>query len=215
MPTATRRPRGSLTHDEVVDAALDLIAADGVGALTMRRLADALGVNPMTVYLRFENKDALLGAVVARRLADVAPPRQDGSIEDRLVQWALGVRRQLAGLGDLLPALRPDQHLGTTMLAGTEAGLALFAEAGLEGAAAVDAFRSLFWQAVGFAALGGSLHAHAPALLAAAPVPADSHPHVAAARPHLDEFDPEALVERTTRALVRGLITPPTTRSAP
>jgi TetR/AcrR family tetracycline transcriptional repressor len=209
--TSTRRARGSLHPDEVVDAALAVVDDDGVEALTMRRLADRLGVNPMTLYLRFENKDALLAAMVARRLAGVRPPSAAGSIEDRLVAWSASVREQLVGVGDLLPALRPDDHLSSAMLEGSESGLALLAEAGLAGAASVAAFRSLFWQAVGFAALGTSLRAHAPALLGDAALSVDTHPHLHAAAPHLDDFDPVDLVERTTRALVRGLIDDPST----
>lgn len=213
MPTVTRRPRGSLTKDEVVDEALALVDADGVASLTMRGLAERLGVNPMTLYLRYENKDALLAAMVARRLSSVRTTDTGGTVEDRLVTWALAVRAQLHGLGNLLPALR-DQHLATTMLDGTDAGLALLQDAGLTGAAAVDAFRSLFWHTVGMAALGESLHAHAPDLLASATPSPDTHPHLVALAPHFDEFDPEALAERTTRALVRGLLSTTQPRSS-
>lgn len=206
MQTATRRPRGSLTQDEVVDVALVLIEEHGVEALTMRRLAEHLGVNPMTLYLRFDNKDALLAAMVARRLSEVRTDHVDGSLEDRLVAWTRSVRDQLVGVGDLLTALRPAHHLATPMLDGSEAGLALLIEAGLDGADAVDAFRSLFWHAVAFATLGASLHAHAPEMLRDAELSPDTHPRLTALHPYLDEFDPDALVERTTRALVRGLL---------
>jgi AcrR family transcriptional regulator len=213
MPVATRRPRGSLTKDEVVDSALALVDANGVASLTMRGLAERLGVNPMTLYLRYENKDALLAAMVARRLADVRGTDATGTIEDRLVTWALAVRAQLHGLGNLLPALQ-DRHLASTMLDGTDAGLALLQEAGLTDAAAVDAFRSLFWHTVGMATLGDALHAHAPEMLATAAPSLDTHPHLVALAPHFDEFDSEALVERTTRALVRGLLATTDPRSS-
>lgn len=206
VPVATRRPRGSLTKDEVVDAALALVDVDGLASLTMRGLAERLGVNPMTLYLRYDNKDALLAAMIARRLADVRTTAADGTIQDRLVAWALAVRAQLHGLGNLLPLLQRDQHLAATLLDSTDAGLALFEDAGLTGPAAVHAFRSLFWHTVGMAALGDSLHAHAPDLLAAATPSPDTHPHLVALATHFDEFDPDALVERTTRALVHGLL---------
>lgn len=204
--TTTRRPRGSLTRDEVVDVALELVRTDGVESLTMRRLAERLGVNPMTLYLRVENKDALLGAMVTRRLSEVRTVDAGGSIEDRLVAWSRSVREQLGGVGDLLAAIRPSAHLITPMLDGTETGLALLTDAGFTGQAAVDAFRSLFWHAVAFASLGPSLHAHAPELLRDAELSAEAHPRLVELHSHLDEFDPDALVERTTRALVRGLL---------
>jgi AcrR family transcriptional regulator len=214
VPVTARRPRGSLTKDEVVDAALALVDADGVASLTMRGLAERLGVNPMTLYLRYDNKDALLAAMIARRLADVRSADVGGTVEDRLVAWALAVRAQLHGLGNLLPLLQSDPHLAATVLDSTDAGLALLQDAGLTGAAAVDAFRSLFWHTVGMAALGDSLHAHAPDLLATATPSPDTHPHLVALATHFDEFDPDALVERTTRALVHGLLATTDPRSS-
>jgi TetR/AcrR family transcriptional regulator, tetracycline repressor protein len=205
VPTTTRRPRGSLTQDEVVDEALALIDEDGVPALTMRRLADRLGVNPMTLYLRFERKDDLLAAVIARRLADLPVVTLDGTVEDRLVALTRSIRDQLVGVGDLLPTIRSGHHLSAPMLAGTESALALLDEAGLRGADAVDAFRSLFWHAVGFAVLRPSLYARAPELLEGVELSADDHPHLTGLRDEFGDFDPDDLFERTTRALVTGL----------
>ena len=49
--TSTRtRPRGSLTREEIIKEALALLEEHGPGALSMRRLADRLGVAPNTLY---------------------------------------------------------------------------------------------------------------------------------------------------------------------
>lgn len=58
-----RVPRGTLNPDVIVQAAIGLITAEGLEDLTMRRLADDLGVQPMSLYTHFRNKDALLLAV--------------------------------------------------------------------------------------------------------------------------------------------------------
>ena len=50
-----------------------LFAEHGVEAVTMRQLAAALGVSPMTPYRYFKDKDAILAAVRARGLR---PPRR-------------------------------------------------------------------------------------------------------------------------------------------
>ncbi|MGW0630837.1 TetR/AcrR family transcriptional regulator [Streptomyces sp. NPDC002758] len=52
-----------LTEAGIYAAALRLIDADGVEALTMRKLATALDANPMSLYHHVPNKDALLRGV--------------------------------------------------------------------------------------------------------------------------------------------------------
>ena len=55
-----------LTREEIVDRALSLVDAEGLEALTMRRLAGELGVSSMAVYHHFETKDEVLQATVDR-----------------------------------------------------------------------------------------------------------------------------------------------------
>jgi TetR/AcrR family tetracycline transcriptional repressor len=57
-----RRAR-TLSRDKIVEAALDLIDQNGAGAVTMRGLAQALGVTPMALYNHFGKKDELLRGV--------------------------------------------------------------------------------------------------------------------------------------------------------
>jgi AcrR family transcriptional regulator len=52
-----------LTEAGIYAAALRLIDADGVEALTMRKLASALDANPMSLYYHVPNKDAVLRGV--------------------------------------------------------------------------------------------------------------------------------------------------------
>jgi AcrR family transcriptional regulator len=66
-----QRPRGSTTRDDVVAAALAVADRDGVGAMTIRAVAKAVGAPPMSLYSHFGNKEELLGfmyAAVAKRL---------------------------------------------------------------------------------------------------------------------------------------------------
>ena len=65
--------RRILTREEILDAAVVLVDAEGLGALSMRRLADALGVGAMTVYGFVANKEELVSGLAAHVLeADVA-----------------------------------------------------------------------------------------------------------------------------------------------
>lgn len=60
-PTDTRRgPRQGLTVERVVAAAIGLADTDGLGAVTMRRIAHILGVVPMSLYTYVPGKAELL-----------------------------------------------------------------------------------------------------------------------------------------------------------
>jgi TetR/AcrR family transcriptional regulator, tetracycline repressor protein len=63
---ATTEERARLSRETVVDGALALTDADGLEGLTIRRLAQHLGVTPMALYWHFKNKDELLDAVADR-----------------------------------------------------------------------------------------------------------------------------------------------------
>jgi AcrR family transcriptional regulator len=67
-----RAPRGSgdRLRDEILDAATELLLETGhARAVSIRSVAQRVGVTPPSIYLHFEDKDALLDAVCARYFA--------------------------------------------------------------------------------------------------------------------------------------------------
>lgn len=56
--------RSALSRDEIVDTALAIVAEEGLSAVTMRRLADRIGVTPMALYHHVPNKSDLLDLAV-------------------------------------------------------------------------------------------------------------------------------------------------------
>jgi len=66
-----RRSKAPLTKARIVAAALALIARDGLGRFSARRLGEALGVEAMSVYHHFPSKQHLLDALVDHAIADV------------------------------------------------------------------------------------------------------------------------------------------------
>ena len=58
------RPRGSLSREEIIKEALALLDEHGPGALSMRRLADRLGVAPNALYYRVRGKADLIDALI-------------------------------------------------------------------------------------------------------------------------------------------------------
>jgi AcrR family transcriptional regulator len=64
-----RAPRGAgdLLRDEILDAATELLLDVGhAKAVSIRSVAERVGVTPPSIYLHFQDKDALLDAVCAR-----------------------------------------------------------------------------------------------------------------------------------------------------
>jgi len=65
-----QRPRGSITREAVVSAALEIADQEGVERLTIRAVAELLGAPPMSLYTHFANKSDLLDLMyveIARR----------------------------------------------------------------------------------------------------------------------------------------------------
>lgn len=66
--------RTGLDRDDVISAAVDLVTTEGPAALTMRRLADKLGVATPTIYWHVGSRDDLVAEVIrahSRRLAEL------------------------------------------------------------------------------------------------------------------------------------------------
>lgn len=108
MSPPTERRSERLTVASIVEAAHELVAEAGVGALSMRRLGNRLGVDPMAVYHHIPNKRELLRLVTARVMEAMEPPDDDAPWEARVRRWATGywqivvTNRELvlAGLAD-------------------------------------------------------------------------------------------------------------------
>ncbi len=57
--------------------------AGGIGALTIRSLAQSLGVKPMSVYYYVANKDEILDAIVDLVFAEIELPVIGGAVARR------------------------------------------------------------------------------------------------------------------------------------
>ena len=73
-PTRTPARRGEVERlrQEILDAAIALIADRGDEAVSMRAIARAVGVSPPAVYLHFADKRELMLAVLEHVFADLA-----------------------------------------------------------------------------------------------------------------------------------------------
>lgn len=85
-----KRPRGRppraeapVSRDDMIVAALDLLDGEGADGLTMRALAERLGINPMTIHHHFGGRDGLIGAMSETVYAQVTA-LENGSPIDRI-----------------------------------------------------------------------------------------------------------------------------------
>ncbi|MFC4588542.1 TetR/AcrR family transcriptional regulator [Sphaerisporangium corydalis] len=60
------------TGEKIVEAARGILVSEGAQAVTMRRVAEAVGVTAMAIYKHHRNREALLGAVADRTFRDLA-----------------------------------------------------------------------------------------------------------------------------------------------
>ncbi|MFI7076530.1 TetR/AcrR family transcriptional regulator C-terminal domain-containing protein [Micromonospora sp. NPDC049903] len=66
-----RRPREPLSRERALAAAIELVDAEGLAALTMRRLAAGLGVEAMSLYYHLPGKEGLLDGLVEAVIAEI------------------------------------------------------------------------------------------------------------------------------------------------
>ena len=90
---------GPVTPEAVVDAALRVIDDEGLDALTMRRLAHDLGVEPVTIYRQLPNKDAILAGVAEKLWREMAPPDAAAPAAGEAPAPTLAGSRRLARAG--------------------------------------------------------------------------------------------------------------------
>jgi AcrR family transcriptional regulator len=90
---ATRGPKPGLTLERIVLAGVKVALTDGLGALSMARVASELGVGTMSLYRYVDAKDELLTLMVDTALG---PPPQPGHLDEDwrsgLARWAVAVR---------------------------------------------------------------------------------------------------------------------------
>jgi AcrR family transcriptional regulator len=91
----TPKPRARLTRDRVLRTAMDLADGGGIEALTMRRLARALGVEAMSLYHYAANKDDILAGIVDLVVREIELPVPDGDWKAAIRASAISAHRVL------------------------------------------------------------------------------------------------------------------------
>ncbi len=87
--------RAPLNRERVIEAAVRLADAHGIEALTMRRLAQELGVEAMSVYYHVANKDDILDGIVQEVLEQCELPAPGD-------EWKAAIRRTAISTHEVL-----------------------------------------------------------------------------------------------------------------
>jgi AcrR family transcriptional regulator len=96
-PNTTESPiadrRQPLTRDRVLATAVELADRSGAEALSMRKLGQELGVDPMALYRHVRNKDDLLDGVLAVVVGQIEPAPAGLTWKPALREQAMNARR--------------------------------------------------------------------------------------------------------------------------
>ena len=103
-----------LSHERIIEAALHIVDAEGLDALTTRRLAAELGVKGASLYNHFKDKDEILAAVAEHALTRVPPRMLRGEVRpEQLLLWGVvGLRNALMAHPNLVPVLVQRRSVG-------------------------------------------------------------------------------------------------------
>jgi AcrR family transcriptional regulator len=139
-----RGPKPSLSLDRILDAAIALVDAEGLAALSMQRLAESLGYTKMSLYRYVPGRAELMALMLDYGLGP--PPRLDPATRPPgEPPWRTGLRTWAIELRDRYHAHPWSTELtmgarvfGPNELGWTEAALATLADTGLTGAEQLD-----------------------------------------------------------------------------
>src|SRR3989442_9621579 len=147
--TSRRKP---LTTERIVEAAIELIDREGLGALSMRRLGAALGVEAMSLYRHFPSKAALLEFVVGRLLAELLLPVPGSAPwQDSFRALARDYRQLLLRHPNAIPLLATLQLSNPGALGAAGAVMALLRDAGFDARTAFHVLATADSYVIGFA----------------------------------------------------------------
>jgi AcrR family transcriptional regulator len=91
----TDETRVPLSRDRLLGAAIDLADQGGIESLTMRRLAQELGVEAMTLYYYVANKDEILNGMVDLVVSEIELPTSGGEWKAAIRQTAIAAHQVL------------------------------------------------------------------------------------------------------------------------
>jgi TetR/AcrR family tetracycline transcriptional repressor len=132
-----------LSRERILREAVALVDEEGLDAVSMRKLARRLGVDPMSLYNHVDGKDALLDGVAEVLLAAIPAPVPGADLRETMSALAHGFRAAMLGHPRAAPLVLTRQLASMTALAPVEAVLAPLLAAGYPPERAVHGLRAV------------------------------------------------------------------------
>ncbi|MFE7660416.1 MULTISPECIES: TetR/AcrR family transcriptional regulator [Streptomyces] len=222
MTSPLPRPKGRLARidqSRTAETALRLLDESGLESLTMRRLADAMGVQAGALYRYFATKQDLLTAMAERMLADIPAsaangPGAAGDWSERLTGLARAMRTALLARRDGARVFAGTHSDGAHTLGFADALTGVLREAGFSDEDAARALMAVISFTVGLTLEEQAVLQPGPAnpeRLRRAVSP-ERFPHLAATLPTLASTDFTAHFEFGLRLIIQGLYVLPRDR---
>ncbi len=217
-PAARTVQREPLSRDQIVAAAVRFIDAEGLEALSMRRLGQALDAGATSLYTHVRSKDELLALVndlIAGEILGETKLEQDAPWREQAAECARAVRRVLVERHPHAAALFARSGAGPNALGVVEALLSVLRPAGFEGKTLLLAYGAVLNHGYSYAASEAAyvvaspnagreqVRAMAEALVTS--LPADRFPNLVAAAPAMATLTPDEQFEFGLQRLLDGL----------
>ena len=156
-PARDRVPWGTLSRQQVIDAAMTVVRRGDSEQMTIRSLAAELGVAPMSLYRHVRDKDDLLDEVLDRLLAPAWRPRVGQDPWHRwMTEAADRLRRLLVAEPAALHVYLRHPVVSPAALERMELMIGVLRSAGLDEEEANSAYAAIQTYTIGFAALEAS-----------------------------------------------------------
>lgn len=176
-------PRVPLTRERLLQAAMRLADQGGIEALSMRKLAQELGVEAMSLYNHVANKDDILDSIVDRVVSEIALP-------DLELDWKTAMRQRATSAHAVLLrhpwaalAIMSRLNVGAAMLRYVDATLGCLRQAGFSIEMADHAWNAIDSHIYGFTLQALNFPLDAPDYSEAAAnylsrIPAEQYPYL-------------------------------------
>lgn len=194
----------SLTRARVLAAALELVDAEGLEALSMRKLGERLGVEGMALYRHVANKSDLLDGVFEAVLTEMRAPARTGDWRTDVRAMARAFEAALIAHPRALPLFASRPAVSPASLEVVEAAIGVLVQAGLPLDRALLTFDSVVALVVGHClAHYGPADAHAPVDYAA--LDPARFPHLSRLPAVLARLRPEDALDLALELLIAGI----------
>lgn len=151
MPAGTNPARPRLSRSLVLRGAVAVADAGGIGALTMRSLADALEAKPMSIYHHVANKEDVLDGIVDQVFSEISLPEIGREWQSEMRRRAVSARAAMLRHTWAIGLVQTRTNPGPATLKHHDAVIGTLREAGFSVEMTAHAFALIDAYVYGFA----------------------------------------------------------------